>query len=131
MSCLYNESLTTPTLFPPPTLSLQRLGLLLAASPVVAVNHNKMASNPDEVIKQADDLLAQNKIQEAYDLLSAHKDAENAEIQWRFARICYRLGKYHTPDKTKAQALANTGLDHASKAIALNDKSYYAYRVSL
>ena len=87
-------------------------------------------SNQEDIIKQADDLMAQNKIKEAYDILNAHKDTENPEIQWRFARICYRQGKYHTPDKTEAQSLANMGLEYATKAIALNDKCYYAYRVS-
>lgn len=88
------------------------------------------SKSDDDIIKQADDLMAQNKIKEAYDVLNAHKDTENPEILWRFARICYRQGKYHTPDTKEAQSLANMGLEYASKAIALNDKCYFAYRVS-
>lgn len=82
-----------------------------------------------DVIRQADMFLEENKIREAFDLLQTKKDVEHVGIQWRLARICYRLGKYHTSDKAHSKELADIGLAHADKAIALDANNFPAYRV--
>lgn len=103
-------------------------GLLLGFAPGLA-----MSAKPKdltEVIKQSDQLVESNQIKEAFDLLSAHKDAENVEIQWRLARVCYRLGKYHTEDQSRAKELSQIGIAHADRAIQLDQTSYAAFRVN-
>lgn len=82
------------------------------------------------LLQNADELYSSNKMAEAYDLLSKHRDSDDVEIRWRLARVCYKLGKYYTPDKKRAKELAEEGLTHAEKSIELDSNHFAGYKVT-
>ena len=86
--------------------------------------------NIPEIIAKVDDMHENNKMREAYEFLLPYKDIEDAEIQWRFARICYQVGKHYEPDKTKAEALAMEGLEHVDKGLEIDENMFACYKVS-
>ena len=86
--------------------------------------------NIPEIIAKADDMHENNKMREAYEFLLPYKDIEDAEIQWRFARICYQVGKHYEPDKTKAEALTMEALEHVDKGIKIDENMFACYKVS-
>ncbi len=44
------------------------------------------------IAAQADSLYGANRWREALDFLSKYSSCEEAEIQWRLARLCYKVG---------------------------------------
>ena len=104
-------------------------GILLSIAPALTMSAKSV--DISEVIKESDQLLDNNQIKEAFELLSAHKDVDNPNIQWRFARICYRYGKYVVQDQNQAKEISQLGLVHADRAVSLDPNCYAAYRVSI
>ena len=45
-----------------------------------------------EVIERLDKLYNDHKLQEVYEGFQPYKDLDNTEIQWRYSRVCYRIG---------------------------------------
>ena len=45
-----------------------------------------------EAIECLDKLYNEHKLQEVYEGLQPYKNLENSEIQWRYSRVCYRIG---------------------------------------
>ena len=46
-----------------------------------------------QTIEVADRLYDSNKMEEALSYLEKHSDSSDAEILWRLARLCYKVGK--------------------------------------
>ena len=83
----------------------------------------------DDIIKEMDQLYEQNKVREAYEFLLPHKDTEDFAVQWKFARLCYRMGRMdgsHQPKQFGIEAL-----EHINRAIALNQDSFDVHMVSV
>jgi tetratricopeptide (TPR) repeat protein len=99
-------------------------GLLVLAvtTPVITM------ADLSDIAKQADEYLDKNDLKAAYDLLNQYKDKEDTSIQWKFARICYRYGKYHPEGQAKGKDMAEIGMTHADRAIALDPNCHQAYR---
>ena len=87
-------------------------------------------SDVTEIITEGDMLYDAAKMQEAYDFLLSKADIQHSEVQWRIARVCHDMAKFYTDgDKTRSKELAQLGLTHANKSVALDDKNYLAYEV--
>lgn len=81
----------------------------------------------DSAISEADRLCQQNKLKEAYELLLVHKDIDDVNIQWRFARLCYRMGKMEGTKNSKE--FAEMAMKHIDKAVALDTNSFNSQKV--
>ena len=87
-------------------------------------------SDVTEVVTEGDKLYDAAKMQEAYDFLLSKADIQHSEVHWRIARVCHDMAKFYTNgDKTRSKELAQLGLTHANKSVALDDKNYLAYEV--
>ena len=89
---------------------------------------NKMSELEND-LKTADELYDSNETQRTYDLLLKHKDAQNAEVEWRLARACRVLAE-NSQDSERKKALTYETLDHAKLALSLDDKNFACHKVS-
>lgn len=124
------RKLLQPVFIFPKIKSLTKV-VLLASSFIIMSEATAKPSggvNIPEIIAKVDDLYTNNKMREAYDVLLPYKDNEDSEIQWRFARICYNVGKHYEPNKTKAKELATIAMEHIDRSIKLNGSCFHAYK---
>ena len=82
----------------------------------------------EDIIKQMEELYGKNKLKEAYEFLLPHKDVEDVNVQWKFARLCYRMGKMEGSSNPKQ--FAETAMKHIDKAVAMDPNSFDAQKVS-
>ena len=83
----------------------------------------------EDTLKQVDDLYLQNKMKEAYDLLVPHQNVENVDVQWKFARLCYRMGKME--GSANAKKFADDAMQHIDRAVAIDSECFNAQKVSI
>ena len=89
-----------------------------------------------DAIRQADDLYEQNKMVEALRLLerygeegsSNRSSRSNAEVLWRLARLCYKVGKYGTQDRAEAEQLSRAGMGFAERAVQCGDDNFACHK---
>ncbi len=81
----------------------------------------------DDTMKQVDELYMQNKLKEAYDLCLPHRDTDNVTVQWKFARLCYRMGKM---DSSNSKQHADDAMQHIDRAVAIDPNCFDAQKVS-
>ena len=95
-----------------------------------------MASADQDQLKaifaQVDELFATGKSPEALPLLKPYSSrSDNAEVQWRLARLQYTIGKFFTKDQDVAKQLSVEALEAAKKAVAADERSCFAHKVPL
>ena len=95
-----------------------------------------MASADQDQLKaifaQVDELFATGKSPEALPLLKPYSSrSDNAEVQWRLARLQYTIGKFFTKDQGVAKQLSVEALEAAKKAVAADERSCSAHKVPL
>ena len=83
------------------------------------------------IIAKADQQYSQNKMFDNYEYMLQYKDLTESGVLWRLARIAFEIGKYHTPDKTKARQIADEGFEYAKLSIELDNSSSEAHLVCL
>ena len=93
-----------------------------------------MASADQDQLKaifaQVDELFATGKSPEALPLLKPYSSRlDNAEVQWRLARLQYTIGKFFTKDQDVAKQLSVEALEAAKKAVAADERSCFAHKV--
>ena len=81
------------------------------------------------IIKYADQLYEDNKMQELHNYMIQFKDIQSVEIQWRCSRACYKLSILPTIDKNEAKRLAHACLDFASQAVELDNNNFQCHKV--
>ena len=81
------------------------------------------------IMKHADQLYEDNKMQELYNYMMQFKDIQSVEIQWRCSRACYKLSILPSVDKTEAKRLAHACLDFASQAVQLDNNNFQCHKV--
>ena len=81
------------------------------------------------IIKHADQLYEDNKIQELYNYMIQCKDTQSVEIQWRCSRACYKLSILPSVDKNEAKRLAHACLDFAGRAVELDNNNFQCHKV--
>ena len=107
------------------------LGWFGASKPQESLTVSETGNTMSEVdndLKTADELYDNNETQKTYDLLIKHKDAQNAEVEWRLARAC-RMSAENSTDAEKKKALSYESLDHAKLALSLDDKNFACHKV--
>ncbi|KAL5489617.1 hypothetical protein EMCRGX_G018732 [Ephydatia muelleri] len=92
-----------------------------------------MASADQDQLKaifaQVDELFATGKSPEALPLLKPYSSrSDNAEVQWRLARLQYTIGKFFTKDQDVAKQLSVEALEAAKKAVAADERSCFAHK---
>ena len=114
----------------PPLLALGWWGASKPKEPQTSATSESIKMSQLELdIKTADELHDDNKTQEQYNLLLKHKDAQNAEIEWRLARSCRELVK-QSRDKDTQKRMTIEALEHAELALRLDDKNFACHKVS-
>jgi len=81
------------------------------------------------IIKRADRLYEDNKMQELYEYMMQFTDIQSAEIQWRCSRACYKLSILPSTDKNEAKRLAHACLAFAKQAVELDDNNFQCHKV--
>ena len=81
------------------------------------------------IIKHADQLYEDNKMQELYDYMMQFKDIQADDIQWRCSRACYKLSILPSTDKNEAKRLAHACLDFAKQATELDNNNFQCHKV--
>lgn len=93
-----------------------------------AVKATKGPVNPEEkVIKDADELFAENDIVRLYELLVAHKDTGNADVMWRLARAACHMGKIGTDTEAK-KGYTYEAFQYIQRALQLNDQNFACHK---
>ena len=87
--------------------------------------------NVQEIIEKADQLYHDNKVREAYEYLHQYKDVDNADVQWRLARLCYHMSNYYSDNHFQTKQFAQEGLGYAERSIQLDRNNHRALRVGL
>lgn len=102
--------------------------LLIAKQQVLVATENPVnREEMDSAISESDRLCQQNKLKEAYEVLFSHKDVDDVNLQWRFARLCYRMGKMS--DSKNPKEFAEMAMKHIDKAVALDSNSFNSQKV--
>ena len=82
----------------------------------------------EDILKDVEDLYERDKLKEAYERLLPHKDIENVAVQWKFARLCYRMGKEKGTADPKQFSIE--AMKHIDRAVAMNPDCFNAQKVS-
>lgn len=98
--------------------------IFLTKQTITAAEDYKM----EDILKQMEAMYAKNQLKEAYEFLLPHKDVEDANVQWKFARLCYRMGKMENSSNPKN--FAEIAMKHIDKAVAMDPNSFHAQKVS-
>ncbi|XP_034244217.1 regulator of microtubule dynamics protein 1-like [Thrips palmi] len=80
------------------------------------------------VVKKADILFEENKLQDILDLLRPYKHLNNEEISWRISRASYLLSKSKTLTKAERDALIEESYDMAKMTLQLNENSALGHK---
>ncbi|XP_015668585.1 regulator of microtubule dynamics protein 1 [Protobothrops mucrosquamatus] len=82
----------------------------------------------DEILDQADYLYGSGETQKLYQLLSEHKNSENAQVLWRLARALRDLAQLSQTSAEKKKQLAYEALDYAKKALEKDNTCYSVHK---
>lgn len=108
--------------------NLYSQGTMLAAVIPLTVLYAASRDVPG-IIKRADQLYEDNKIQELYEYMMQFTDIQSAEIQWRCSRACYKLSILPSTDKNEAKRLAHACLAFAKQAVELDNDNFQCHKV--
>lgn len=81
-----------------------------------------------DVLARADQLYKENKMPEALSYLRQFDTQEEAELLWRLARLCYKVGKYHSASYGEAEQLGEAGLRYAERAVAAEGDNFACHK---
>ncbi|KAK9403182.1 regulator of microtubule dynamics protein 1 [Crotalus adamanteus] len=82
----------------------------------------------DEILDQADYLYGSGETQKLYQLLSEHKNSENAQVLWRLARALRDLAHLSQTSAENKKQLAYEALDYAKKALEKDNTCYSVHK---
>uniref|UniRef100_A0A8C6VRF6 Regulator of microtubule dynamics protein 1 n=1 Tax=Naja naja TaxID=35670 RepID=A0A8C6VRF6_NAJNA len=82
----------------------------------------------DEIIHQADYLYGSGETEKLYQLLSEHKNSENAQVLWRLARALRDLAQLSQTSAEKKKQLAYEALGYAKKALEKDNNCYCVHK---
>lgn len=106
--------------------------LFAALTPTSAAMATAATSVQDEqtgkIICQADQLYDSNQWKEALAYLEQYADSSDVEVLWRLARLCYKVGKYHSSGPEQSQKLSVRGMTYAERALAADAYNFAAQK---
>ncbi|XP_013924684.1 PREDICTED: regulator of microtubule dynamics protein 1 [Thamnophis sirtalis] len=82
----------------------------------------------NEILDQADYLYGSGETEKLYQLLSEHKNSENAQVLWRLARALRDLAQLSQTSAEKKKQLAYEALDYAKKALEKDNNCYCVHK---
>lgn len=82
----------------------------------------------DDVIKVADMLYENHRIDELFELLKVYQDSENSEMLWRLARAYYELSKAANGELERKKSMYEA-FDVSKKALVLSEKNFACHKV--
>lgn len=91
-----------------------------------------MATDLSAVYKEADELQANNKWEEAYKLLKPYADEEkddDAELLWRVIRAFYWMGRYNIKNSQEKQAVARRVQGISDRAVKAHGDHFQIMKV--
>ncbi|XP_044860437.1 regulator of microtubule dynamics protein 1 isoform X3 [Mauremys mutica] len=82
----------------------------------------------EEIIEQADYLYGSGETKKLYQLLTQHKNSEDAEILWRLARASRDLAQLSSTSAEEKKQLVYEALEYAKKALEKNESSFAVHK---
>lgn len=73
----------------------------------------------EEVISEADQLFEDEKYLQVYELLNRQKYSGQVEVQWRIARVLYKMSKEQAVSRLVKNEMVREGLDILKASLAL------------
>ncbi|XP_032642230.1 regulator of microtubule dynamics protein 1 isoform X1 [Chelonoidis abingdonii] len=101
------------------------------AAPVRSWRHEARlvaAGAVEEIIEQADYLYGSGETKKLYQLLTQHKNSEDAEILWRLARASRDLAQLTSTSAEEKKQLVYEALEYAKKALEKNESSFAVHK---
>lgn len=92
------------------------------------------SSDQAAVLKYSDQLYHGRSWKELLDYLEGTFGSTNdADLQWRYLRCAYRLGKQslEAGNTKEAEHIVDTAMEHAQRGLAQHERHYYLHKVSL
>ncbi|XP_050797168.1 regulator of microtubule dynamics protein 1 isoform X4 [Gopherus flavomarginatus] len=118
-------------------LTLFRRGLALSAVSYLgyeaynSISHSAVVHasvKVEEIIEQADYLYGSGETKKLYQLLTQHKNSEDAEILWRLARASRDLAQLSSTSAEEKKQLVYEALEYAKKALEKNELSFAVHK---
>ncbi|XP_038248912.1 regulator of microtubule dynamics protein 1 isoform X3 [Dermochelys coriacea] len=118
-------------------LTLFRRGLALSAVSYLSyeaynsISHSAVVHasvKVEEIIEQADYLYGSGETEKLYQLLTQHKNSEDAEILWRLARASRDLAQLSSTTAEEKKQLVYEALEYAKKALEKNESNFAVHK---
>ncbi|XP_043395327.1 regulator of microtubule dynamics protein 1 isoform X1 [Chelonia mydas] len=118
-------------------LTLFRRGLALSAVSYLSyeayhsISHSAVVHasiKVEEIIEQADYLYGSGETEKLYQLLTQHKNSEDAEILWRLARASRDLAQLSSTSAEEKKQLVYEALEYAKKALEKNESNFAVHK---
>ena len=106
------------------TVSLMVMATLSTDVAHAAASHDQLP----QILRHVDQLYEDNQMQEALAYLEPLAQREEAEVLWRLARLCYKVGKYHTSSQEQARELAERGMGYAKRSVTADSKNFACHK---
>lgn len=106
------------------TVSLFAMATVKTDTAQAAASHNQLP----QILQHADQLYGDNKMQEALAYLETLAHWEEAEVLWRLARLCYKVGKYYTSTQEEARELAERGMGYAKRSVTADSRNFACHK---
>ncbi|XP_015421137.1 PREDICTED: regulator of microtubule dynamics protein 1 isoform X2 [Myotis davidii] len=97
-------------------------------SPAAVVHAAAKGFRVEEILQQADYLYESGETERLYQLLTQHKDSEDAELLWRLARASRDLAQLSGTSAEERKALVYEALEYAKRALEKNEASFAAHK---
>lgn len=80
------------------------------------------------ILQQADVLYKEDKMREGLQLLEPHESMGEAEVLWRLARFCYKVGKFHSSEKKQSRKMAERAVKYAEDSVEADDGNFACHK---
>ena len=67
-------------------------------------------------------------MREGLQLLEPHESMGEAEVLWRLARFCYKVGKFHSSEKKQSRKMAERAVKYAEDSVEADDGNFACHK---